>query len=210
MKNITKDNYLQELFVNEAKAALTRDKQINNALSEALAQVSGLETQISALDTRLSALEPSKNLLKYEDISDENTAISPENYEVMITYDWYSSKTMSEMCPDMVVGKTYTFSCYLRNNTDYLTYGAGIFFTRESYYQSFEIYPVNEAVLMRTFIATEDILNSCLQFDPGTYEVYEGDDEWGNPMMMTYEQTTNFKNIMLNEGEAALPFEPGK
>lgn len=154
--------------------------------------------KIADLEKRIEALEPSPNLftLGSEDL-DSLPGISFDVKTGTLDYgtDTYYTqfpRTIGEMFPDLVVGKTYTLSANMSGGYE------GCYDCE----MSFGNYGVNiggNGYHSVTFTYTEGMLDGFLQFEPFAYE-----DEF----TAWTAQPTIFGNIMLNEGDTALPFEP--
>ena len=162
------------------------------------ATISGLEARVGAtitsLEARVYALEPSRNLFNINAYASQMAsyprfAIQNNGMHAMGGYEQPILK-FSDVCPKAVIGETYTLSYELQSDhSEYPEFG-GIEFGSTSMESG------------KTFVLTQKIWDSDIYFwcGDGFYEDEEGESR-------PFPLSGTFANIMLNEGDTALPFE---
>lgn len=201
MKDINKENYLQKLFIDEAKASFSRFPSDNSEelIAEVTEQISAVNEQIAGLDQRVKALEPGTNMFNFSVFAEEfdESDVNHEDASVVLyNYTSYiSARTLREYCPDLKIGETYIFSFEFSQMWG-SGGGWGSLYDRASKSEIYDRTP---------FVLTESLYDSYITLYVG--EDYM-DDGTGN--MMPYPGAGTFYHIQLNKGTEVLPFEPYK
>jgi hypothetical protein len=152
---------------------------------------------VSADEVLNIVIPKSKNLFNVEAIKespwiDNNVSISDGSLWLYNgSGGFYTDLTLSDVCPDLKVGKTYTINYTWVQDYDCSGASIGVSYSKGYLY------------LDGTFTVTEELLNGTLEFTAGDGFEY---DEEGNSY--PYPGAGTFTHIMLNEGTEALPYEP--
>lgn len=202
MKDINKENYLQKLFIDEAKASFSRFSGGNSEelIAEVTEQIAAVTGQLTALEGRVTALEPSTNLFNFKAFA---KSIEADTGYGIITYNdtasvefpavavYYTNGTLKDFCPDLEIGETYILAF---EYSDWYGTGGGDVMTYD-----------NTVSINYPFVLTEELYNQTLCFYQG--HGYE-DDGTGNTY--PYPGSGTYSHIRLNKGTEALPYEPYK
>lgn len=165
--------------------------------------ISSCQPRISELEALVEKYKPALNLFRVDKL-EKYKIEGYSSFDVQtgsFRYDYVelsNDKTIGDLFPDVEVGKTYTLSfevveegidtnwtpmystdIYFGNNTGTSIWGSG--------------YVTNTFTI-------EYSLDEIFRISPAQYEIPE--------IWMPMRATLYFKNVMLNEGTEALPFEP--
>lgn len=163
-----------------------------------------LLARIEALEARVDALEPG-NLFNIEAFLEENpdARIVMDDGQVAIFADGYEYSNSGDAFPDLIEGKTYTFSCNVTAPDMWWSANPPSVTCGDGYAQ-----PDDDYRIIFTFVATKP---HNISFTEGQGEVWVDDPEheWGGyyeycPVPVIY------YNIMVNEGTEAKPYKPYK
>lgn len=165
-----------------------------------------LLARIADLEARVEALEPSKQLFNIDAIPQGMMGTLSDGTPC-VKSSW-DGVPLRDVCPNLEIGKTYTFSAKGIGNPGYIGN------EEYSYIDAPKIYTdnneldlwVDESGSYFWLTLTEAIYNTKLFFAEANVEIYYNPDE--PPMCTTIEAF--YYNIMVNEGTEPLPYEPYK
>lgn len=169
----------------------------NAVLDDAAVPYAQFKAAIDALQAQIDAISPSKNLFRCDFVQGDSLSSDATEIEVYGEGGTYESTLpFKQICPNCVVGKTYTISSILvsaqADGGDTLSSG-NLYISAGSGSNWINI----DAEGTQTFTLTQAIADSKVMFD---LSYYSG--EWGP------EYSKFIIKIMLNEGDTALPWEP--
>lgn len=160
-----------------------------------------LLAKIADLEARVDALEPA-NLFNISAFS-YPYEVEDGTFGVLATSEWGEHCDVRELCPDLIEGKTYTFSCdvmFIGMNGDappYVSVGS------VSGYMESDSWPYRVCFTF-TYNSGDEI-----SFH-GSYALDYQEDGEGNWMPTQVDVSVVYYHIMVNEGTEPKPYKPYK